>query len=93
MPAAAAAAAVSAARQLQRRHRDKLGFVLLALRSYDHSQHTCGASRKPKAPNTTPPMTKPARKLESLLRLSALRHKLQNTHNHQTQEGKQLLDA
>jgi hypothetical protein len=35
---------------------------------------TCGANRKPSAPNTTPPTTNPARKLLSLFLLSALHH-------------------
>lgn len=67
VPAAAAAATMSTLKQQQQAE----------------CGHTCGASRKPRAPNTTPPITKPARKLESLLRLSALQHKFE-THTRPT---------
>jgi len=37
-------------------------------------RHTCGASRNPSTPKTTPPVTNPATKLDSLLRPLALHH-------------------
>eukprot|EP00967_Tisochrysis_lutea_P126525 scaffold214100_cov18-Tisochrysis_lutea.AAC.1 len=44
--------------------------------SYMHDVLTCGANKKPSAPNTTPPTTKPAKKFESplLLSLAALQY-------------------
>lgn len=53
---------------------------------------TWGASRKPRAPHTTPPITKPARKLESLLRLSALRP-YRSTSTRRTTQRHELLHS